>query len=340
VKSSVASLRQLTLPFGATSGQRIELDGVNGEIRIYDSDNNLLILISPEGILIYDEAGDVRMEQAIPGDLRSQLSLYTRRTDETRGGLLSLDDSSDRNRLVLTPGENDEHGGMDLALFSESADGTRRGLLQAVAFPYIGSNSVLRPMIDLTGASAPAGYEPNTIVYDIHYGTPDVLGNSPNLIRTYGRGIIAYGEKTTNSLISTTNNVYSEICTTGDAPVLAGRRYRITMTSAFNMLTGGSGFAPGDYWFGKFQRSTDSGSNWADIWGPGVVARHGGTVAARVPIPLQYVYYDPSADAATVRWRFLMAKGSGATTVTSTVEATAACPTQLAAEDVGEAIAP
>jgi microcystin-dependent protein len=41
LKSLIASLRSLTLPFGATSGTRIVLDGVNGVIQIYD-ENNLL----------------------------------------------------------------------------------------------------------------------------------------------------------------------------------------------------------------------------------------------------------------------------------------------------------
>ena len=38
-------LRGFTLPFGATTGARIEFDGVNAEIRFYDSSNNLRLTL-------------------------------------------------------------------------------------------------------------------------------------------------------------------------------------------------------------------------------------------------------------------------------------------------------
>lgn len=40
-------LRGFTLPFGATTGVRIELDGTTGEIKFYDADNHLVGLLSP-----------------------------------------------------------------------------------------------------------------------------------------------------------------------------------------------------------------------------------------------------------------------------------------------------
>jgi hypothetical protein len=51
VKSTIASLRSLTLPFGATSGGRIVLDGVNGRIEVYDSDGQLIGTFDPNGLV-------------------------------------------------------------------------------------------------------------------------------------------------------------------------------------------------------------------------------------------------------------------------------------------------
>jgi hypothetical protein len=54
-----AILRSLVLPAGATSGQRIVLDGVNGTIGVYDSANRLRLQIktsTPE-LAVYDAAG-------------------------------------------------------------------------------------------------------------------------------------------------------------------------------------------------------------------------------------------------------------------------------------------
>jgi len=45
VRSFLASLRTLVLPFNATSGRRIILDGVNGVIELYRSDDTLALRI-------------------------------------------------------------------------------------------------------------------------------------------------------------------------------------------------------------------------------------------------------------------------------------------------------
>lgn len=47
MKSFIAALRNLVLPFGRTSGQRIILDGDGGTIRIYDATNTLIAELSP-----------------------------------------------------------------------------------------------------------------------------------------------------------------------------------------------------------------------------------------------------------------------------------------------------
>lgn len=47
MKSFIAALRSLVLPYGATSGSRIVLDGVNGRVFVYNSANELLASIAP-----------------------------------------------------------------------------------------------------------------------------------------------------------------------------------------------------------------------------------------------------------------------------------------------------
>src|SRR5262245_9942868 len=53
MRDIIATLRTLTLPFGATSGKRIVLDGVNGTITVYDADGDIRIRLgsSSQGIL-------------------------------------------------------------------------------------------------------------------------------------------------------------------------------------------------------------------------------------------------------------------------------------------------
>lgn len=48
MRSIFAALRRLTLPAGATTGVRIELDGITGEIRFYNAANQLVGLLSPD----------------------------------------------------------------------------------------------------------------------------------------------------------------------------------------------------------------------------------------------------------------------------------------------------
>lgn len=51
MKSWIASLRRLVLPFGATTGQRIFLDGDTGVIQIFNASNQLEAEIAPGGVI-------------------------------------------------------------------------------------------------------------------------------------------------------------------------------------------------------------------------------------------------------------------------------------------------
>jgi hypothetical protein len=49
MRSFIAALRTLVLPFGATTGRRIVLDGINGVITIYDAGNQERLIIGESG---------------------------------------------------------------------------------------------------------------------------------------------------------------------------------------------------------------------------------------------------------------------------------------------------
>src|SRR5262245_3810039 len=46
MRSLIAALRTLVLPFGATPGRRIIIDGVNGTITVFDANNQPVVTIS------------------------------------------------------------------------------------------------------------------------------------------------------------------------------------------------------------------------------------------------------------------------------------------------------
>jgi hypothetical protein len=69
MRSFLAALRTLVLPYGHPSGQRIVLDGVNGLIQVYNAANQLVAQIDTTGAFsVFDPAGgsDIVMRSAAP----------------------------------------------------------------------------------------------------------------------------------------------------------------------------------------------------------------------------------------------------------------------------------
>ena len=85
MRSFLAALRTLVLPYGATSGRRIVLDGINGEIDLYNDSNELVGSIT--------ESGTTAAALSVTDD------------DLTLGGNLLRGDSLD---YIPTTGENGE----------------------------------------------------------------------------------------------------------------------------------------------------------------------------------------------------------------------------------------
>jgi hypothetical protein len=343
VKSAIASLRSLTLPFGATSGARIVLDGVNGEIRIYDNNNDLLMQLDAEGFKVFDGDGNLRIWLAIPGGLNAAYSViewYTKRTDQTLPGFISVYDTVARNRMVISPGENDDRGTLEWTIVPEDADILQESMLQAVSFTLDHADN-LRPTVDLTGASAPNEIaRPYTVVYDLFYGTPNSFGDTPTMIRKYPRGEVGIGTNSTDINLSTTAGVDSTYvaCTVNN--VRAGHRYKVTVAGGHSFVSGGSGFTVGDFWEFTIERDVNASGVWGQLPGIPITVRVRANVAiaARFPMPVLIGYYHPSAAANSVLFRARAQKGGGAGTVTTGLGTNGgASPFSIVVEDLGTA---
>lgn len=316
MRSFIAALRSLVLPYGTTSGQRIVLDGVNGRIDIYDVNNDLLLRLDPDGLKVFDGNANLRMWLAIPGGANSAYSImewYTTRPDQTLPGFISLYDTVARNRMVISPGENDNRGCMEWTLVPEDADILKEAMLQAVCYTLDHANN-LRPTIDLTGASSQSGKEPRTVVNDIWYGSPNAFGTSPTMEGSYGKGVLKLGTSATDLTLSTSTGTPGTLVGAGNVPVLAGRRYRVMLCGGHSFLTGGSGFAVSDA--AEFFLERDAGSGYAEL--PGnparVRIRANVAIAARWMMPVTIGYYEPATNA-TVDFRARAERQSGASTV-------------------------
>ena len=331
------------------------LDGIAGTISIYDANDNLILELSPDdvfevfdadgnllvridelGFWIFDTSGDARARLGPLETGYSGIAFKTGNVDQTVDGAISNADFGGNPRLIVTPGEYNDQGSLDLTFVGPNDAATDRALIQVIETNLDNPGMTDRPFIDFTGAgSVSSDLRPAVIVDDIYWGTPTTVGDAPVVSGLYGRGMIAYAERETSVTLSTSAGIYVAILDTNSAPVGAGRRYRIVFSGADNMLTGGSGFTTADTWAYKLDR--DVGAGFITFWGPQRLARCWVATGFRYPVPALIAYYNPQGNA-TVTWRLSMCKLAGAATVTSVVEANSSTPMQLGVEDVGEQV--
>jgi hypothetical protein len=332
VKSFMAALRNLVLPFGQTSGQRIVLDGDNGRIDIYDSSNNLLLRLSPTGIEVFDQLAARRMLIASPGGTFSTIIFETGKAAETGDGLLSLADwnSGLQSRMVLTPSPYGK-GSAELTFLSTPSDNSAAPLIQAVGLTI--DSGAPAAIVDLTGASAPKAFR--LVASDFELGTAPTFGSPPTILKSMPRGQIDWATSTSDVTLSTTAGTYTTILTGNAKALKSGRRYRITAAGGDNMLSGGSGFATSDTWMQKLQVDTGSGFGDLTLSGPSYVVRAFTALAHRYRIPNYIGYYVPGSNV-TATFRWMAAKTAGASTVTTQYQANAGVsPFTLLVEDLG-----
>jgi hypothetical protein len=352
MKSTIASLRSLTLPFGATSGGRIVLDGVTGKIQIYDSNNDLVLELASEltgtdpgtggGLAVYDPDTALRATLVAP-DIwpgAATLVLLSNAPNETTAGMVSIDaaDLYDvRQYLTLSAGDRNSKGDMLFYLASAASDDSLGAMLQVDCFP-IGATSP-QPIVDFTGASIQPGADaPRVIVHDLWSGTAIGSLEPPTQVQSYGRGAHPdwFAEAPASDVVlSTTNGVYTTLVEVTDVPCLQGRTYEVIYTGADNLLTGGSGFAASDNWRYRIHRKVGAGSYLS--MGCQNTIRANVAAGARFPVPPLIGYFSPTADA-LVDFKAEAAKVAGASTVTSEFEVAAGdCDMQIQVKDIGAA---
>jgi hypothetical protein len=338
LKSSVASLRELTLPFGATSGARIELDGITGEIRVYDADNNLLIQIDgTDGFQVFDTNDNLRASLGtIFGEGYSTLILSTGAVDETQTGYVSLSDTAIRNRLIVRAGERADNGAMELGIYS--SDNDPESLPSTIAAVCSRASTVFRPIIDFTGPGATSEIQrPKTVVNDLWYGTPTATPGAPTEVQAAPRGMRPtwLATRNTDVALSATVGTWTDCINLTDVEVLAGHRYEVICSGWNDFATGGAGFTVGEVFQFELQKAVGAGG-YAALTYPGFfqVRTNIAAVIRHAMFPV-IGYYEPAANA-TVHFKMRGVKSSGAAGVTATVATAAGTyPGVLTVKDVG-----
>lgn len=120
MKSFIAALRSLVLPYGAISGARIVLDGVNGSIQVYSAANVLIGVIDGNGLTITGSAQRVTIDQngeLFVRPLPNTGSFVALTTSLTFGGVIFLEpENSTIGGVTFTPGtiyaDNIDTGGV------------------------------------------------------------------------------------------------------------------------------------------------------------------------------------------------------------------------------------
>jgi len=335
VRSIIASLRSLTLPFGATSGKRIELDGVNGTIEVYDVDGDLRVRIgqSSNGSI---ELGTGDPDELLMGDLTAYPTSIA--SDPARQLQIVLESprfsgGADISTIVLN-GESFDHSipssmgfYTDVYDFYDHVSGATAVVTFHGAVIAIGDLST-QNNLDVDGNANVDG----TLTVD---GTSTLTGDVSVAGRSISRGIVGYAERTTDLTLSTTAGTLSTLCEDTTVSLINGHQYLITQFGGSNLLIGGSGFAATDQWNMKLQH--DLGSGYIDIVKGGasrLMTRGYPAISTRYHIPPMSAVYTASATG-TVPFRSQAAKQVGAATVTSVMEsASGANPFILMVEDL------
>jgi hypothetical protein len=327
MKSFIAALRSLVLPFGATTGRRILLDGVTGKIILFDSANN-------QRIIIGENDDNIVLRSGVAGEADGAEIL-------TFGLNAGAADAQAGLRMTSPAFAFPDNSQSDIELYSEASDGSAQPSIlittETVEFHAANfANGVDVELIATASASARLHVGGASPVPDIEIANGDITRDG----QSYPRGLVATGEEATDVVLSTTAGTYTDVVESSAFDAVAGRAYRVMFSGGHDLLIAGSGFATTDAWEYKFQRDVGSGyGDVAPLSGPKYIVRSNVAIAMRYAIPVHIAYYLPSADAAGVTVKLHARKQSGAATVTSELETSAgATPFRIDVEDIGLAI--
>lgn len=337
MKSLIASLRSLTLPFGATSGPRIVLNGVLGRIEIYSDAGNLLMTLDDDGLIVYDADGDERQRL---GDVTDFSSIVLRDEDGINPAVLTYQPiiSATYRALSLQAPVVQPFNDLHRLFLKTPLDDVTNALLQWDT-GFLSPTGVT-PLVDLTGFTGARAA--SVVVNEIRRGSSNGGGNAPTLGQSYPRGLVAFGSNNTDVTLSTTAGVASTIVgvdtpASGAIDVIAGRWYKVTLCGGHSFVSGGSGFTVGDFWEFSLERDVNASGVWGPLTGvpANVRVRANVAIAARFPIPVVVGMYQPAA-AGSIRFRARAVKGGGAATVTTGVGTDSGnSPIEILVEDMG-----
>ena len=288
MKSFIAALRDLVLPYGATSGLRIVLDGVTGRISVFDASNDEVIAIFPHQISTYDSSHNeiVRIDDIGVAVFDTSLQLRARLST---AGFESFNNLGERTILAGPAGS--------IELFSRQTSENLTADIQAAGIGSGGSASRRAELVlespNLTGGAGGGNRSQIEMLSESYDGTIDTLiqylanvhdflpsdGNNPDIqlnSKTLPRGIMDVARITSTPATFTTEADISGLSVTWNA--ISGRYYKITCTGRGMTSTA----------LGNMRASiTDSSNNHvaeSDVR-VDAVSNIGGTVALQYTIP-------------------------------------------------------
>jgi hypothetical protein len=317
----IALIQSLTLPAGAITGQRIVLDGTQGNIRIYDAANHLVVLIDPVGFIeLYSTTtGNLIAtmdDQGFTSYAAATTGLRTARLQQS--GLFIYDVNGDIS------GVWDDTG---IGLQVVPADLFFRHKIKLDGVTEWGSGALARD-VNLYRAAA------NVLKTDDTFNA--VIDSQVNGI-SLPRGVVDFAQNAVvgGVVLSAVAGTYTTIVTGNAIALKSGRRYRITLSGGDFLNITGTGFATGNSWDQKAQVDIGAGFINLPLSGRAVMARSQVAAASAYPIPVYVGYYVPGSDVtATFRWQAELL--AGANTLVSTMTTNAgASPLTLEVEDVG-----
>jgi hypothetical protein len=316
MKSFIAALRTLTLPFGAgPNDERIVLNGVDGRIEIYAVGGVLLMTLDDDGLKVYDSDGDTRGRFGIPGDFAT-LSLFNA---DNEAAVISASQGTDYGLLSLQGTDGPKNFPRLLIL---SPDNTTKNPLFQVDMGILTSD-VAQPIIDLTGFTRDDARAAIVAVDELVRASNLGGGNAPTLGNSYPRGSMGKIEDASSSAaFSAATTILSGL---NGKVVEAGRRYWVH----FFARTVNQSVALDTF---ELRIERDAGAGFAVI-SDGAIQL--GTAGENIgPINI-WASYDPATDA-TVDFRVRGERTGG--TGTLAVGASATSPMYLEIFDAGDAV--
>jgi hypothetical protein len=340
MRSFIAALRSLVLPFGATTGRRIVLDGTLGTITIYDTNGNkLMSLDGTNGLVVYDTSGNIRTRLALPGGFYSFLELATAQASEvSKGFLINTGVGVSPNaKSWFGMGASDlGFGTMQWRVISNQ-NGATSPMIELVT-AQLGLTTSGRPILNLVGTDfGGTPLQPRVVVGDLWYGEDNGEGVVPTQVQSLPRGVKDSPtwkfENAADTVLSTVNGTYTSIITTGNIALKAGRLYRVHAKIGTYLSIGGSAQTAADTWRFRVYRSIGGGA--AATMRLNRLLRSGLAAAAAVGVHDMTGYFSPAVSG-NVSFILEAARTAGAATVTSTVSTDGGEGySELTIEDIG-----